>query len=288
MFFWNGNEWISLIMRGKYAANWGTIQHGNYLPKPINEEGKIFDYSECIWNVSPASINGQIDMFSCNTNSNGLVTMQYRNVDSNILVNSIANYLIIGIEGNVNNGTYMPPYQVSPTPTATPVGTPASTPVPTVSGTPQATVGATPTRTPDVTPTRMPTPGVSPSGTPAITPTSTPQPTPAVTPSSHIPLSSIVFTDSFWANSQVVAGACTGAGIGFQSNGGVGKTGLRSGGIDRWLVTGYNASDFEISFDGEWLDDPPRINPSGFYHTPAGDNTMGASGEWYNMGAGVS
>lgn len=182
IYFYDGVKWVPVPKRGTYAANWGQILHGQQLPKPINQQGHIFDYDECIWSVAPANINGTIDSLNCNTDAVATVTMQYRYANTEGFVNGIANYLIVGITGNVNSGVIIPPIQPSPTPTPSPSTTPAATATPTPSLTPTITAQPTPTPTPTVTLTRTPTP--VPSSTPVPSPTPAPSntPIPSVTP----------------------------------------------------------------------------------------------------------
>lgn len=155
LFVWNIDEWRPLGLVGDYAANWGQITGGNYLPKPVSSAtGHIFDYDECIWSVAPANITGQVDFLRCYTDANALVTMQQRFVGTNLFHNGIANYLIIGIRGNINLGEL----DVSvPEPTVTP------TPTPTRTATPITSAGITPTPTVTITPTSTPAASGSPS-----------------------------------------------------------------------------------------------------------------------------
>lgn len=189
IYFYDGTKWVPVPKRGTYAANWGQVMHGQQLPKPVNQHGKVFDYDECIWSVAPANINGTIDSMNCNTNAVSLVTMQYRYANTEIFVNGIANYLIVGINGNMNSGAILPPIQPSPTPTPSVSSTPAPTNTPTPSLTPTITAQPTPTVTPttSVTPTPTsvpsPTPQVSPS--PQVSPTPAPTVTPSAAPISY-------------------------------------------------------------------------------------------------------
>lgn len=182
IYFYDGVKWVPVPKRGTYAANWGQVTHGQQLPKPINQHGHTFDYDECIWSVAPANINGVIDSLNCNTNALAQVTMQYRYANTEQFVNGIANYLIIGITGNVNSGITLPPIQPSPTPSPTPSSTPASTATPTPSVTPTLTAQPTPTPTPTVTVTRTRTPVPSPTPVPSNTPQPSNTPIPSVTP----------------------------------------------------------------------------------------------------------
>lgn len=159
MYFYDGTKWVPVPMRGTYAANWGQIIHGQQLPKPVNQQGHIFGYDECIWSVAPANINGTIDSLNCNTDAVANVTMQYRYANTQGFVNGIANYLIVGITRNVNGGIILPPILPSPTPTPSPSSTPAETVTPTPSLTPTLTAQPTPTPTPTVTVTPSSTPG---------------------------------------------------------------------------------------------------------------------------------
>ncbi len=180
IYFYDGTKWVPVPKRGTYAANWGQVMHGQQLPKPVNQHGKVFDYDECIWSVSPASINGTIDSLNCNTDAIANVTMQYRYANTQGFTNGIANYLIVGIIGNMNSGIILPPIQPSPTPTPSMSATPASTMTPTPSVTPTLTAYPTPTPTPTLSTTPTPTSG--PTSTPAVSQTSTP--VPSVTPTS--------------------------------------------------------------------------------------------------------
>lgn len=187
IYFWDDSQWVYLPKRGTYAANWGQVLHGQQLPKPVNIHGKIFDYDECIWSVSPASINGIIDSMNCNTDTVANVTMQYRYANTEGFVNGIANYLIVGVKGNHNSGVIIPPIQPSITPTASPYPTPEPTHTMTPSPTPTVTATVTPTLTQTVapTPTRTPVPSVTATPSPTAAPSQTPvpsiTPTPAVT-----------------------------------------------------------------------------------------------------------
>ena len=204
VYHFDGIAWIPIPLRGSYAANWGQIVHGQQLPRPVNQQGYMFPYAECIWSVSPASINGSVDMMNCNTDANALVTMQYRYTNTTTMVNGIANYLIIGITGNTNEGIIIPPIQPSPTPTATVSPTPPVTPTPQPSSTPVATPTPTPTITSSPTPTvtNTPVPSVTPTRT--STPIVSPTPTPTVSgfgPLVELPTSRMdVYGEVFWSS----------------------------------------------------------------------------------------
>lgn len=180
LFAWNGSKWVALSMHGDIAVNWGEICDGEIIPKPESSDGHVFDYPECVWIVSPKYTNQVFDSMICYTDSNAMVTMQYR---TGVSVRAgIAAYMIVGLKGNINIGSAFP--VTPPVPTLTPTATVTPTPTVALSNTPQATATRTPTRTPtpgvSSTPPPTPTPGASP--TPAITPTMTPAVT--VTPTS--------------------------------------------------------------------------------------------------------
>lgn len=181
IYYWDGTTWAAAPIRNQYAANWGRALHGQYLPKPVARDGRVFEYSECIWSVSPAVFSAAIDTFNCNTDQNAKVTVQQRYAGREGLVNSVANYLIIGIDNNVNNGRWdiVTPIQVSPTPSPTASVTPTVTATVTPSVTTSVTPSISPTQTPTQTPSR--TPAVTPSNTPPVTPPATPTPTPSNT-----------------------------------------------------------------------------------------------------------
>ena len=105
LYIWE-NEWVPLAMRGDYAANWGQVASGEQLPKPVSYfSGYEFQYSECIWAVSPASFPGSVTEITCATDSNATVFSEYTLAGSGSLVfENVANYLIIGIRGSTNVG----------------------------------------------------------------------------------------------------------------------------------------------------------------------------------------
>ena len=138
LYVYDGTEWIPLSNTSDYAANCGQIGDGEYLPQPINSEGYVFRYDECIWNTSP-EITDKLNYFICYADENGRVTMKYRKEGETTLTSGQANYLIVGIKQNRNRGLvsppqFPPPYN-PPTPTPTVSGPiPTPTPTPTVSG----------------------------------------------------------------------------------------------------------------------------------------------------------
>lgn len=147
LFVYNANvfKWEPVGMQDDIAANWGVIYNGQQIPKPVSTTtGHVFDYSECSWIVSPYQFPGVIEYMLCNTGTNAEVTSIYSVTGDPTIYDAFATYLIVGIRGNINQGSL--------------------TPIP------------SPTPTPAVTPTVTTTPG-------AVTPTPTP-PTPTPTPSS--------------------------------------------------------------------------------------------------------
>jgi hypothetical protein len=94
--------------------------------------------------VAPAAYETDFTTMECYTDSEARVTMEYE--VSGDMIPGFANYLIIGIKGNVNAGREpapTPTVGVTPTTTPTPFVTPSVTPTQTV----------TPTITPTITPT---------------------------------------------------------------------------------------------------------------------------------------
>lgn len=178
MYVFDGLAWNFIPNRGMYAANWGMLYHGEIIPKPVSYTGKVFEYDECIWSVSPTMTNGMFDTINCNTDMDAKVTMTYRYAGTETIVPGIANFLIIGLEdAHPGGGIRPPPLQVSPTPTPTSTMTPTPTSTVTPSVTATVTPSITPTITPTVTSTATPTP------TSSVTPTPTPIPSPTPTPS---------------------------------------------------------------------------------------------------------
>lgn len=150
--------WLPIGNNDDVGGSSGTIAHGATIPLPVSAiTGSSFSYAECSWNVSPWYFPGQIDYMECFTDSNGVVSAQYKLHGSDTLTPGFANYQIIGIRNNINHG-----FNTPIGPSGTLPATPTSTPTPTPSRT-----ATTPTPTPTVTPTI------------SITPTQTPTPTPS-------------------------------------------------------------------------------------------------------------
>jgi len=117
------SKWLPLANRNQmYAANWGQIQHGEQLPRPVATNGYVFPYEECIWSVSPHNyLDGFTSVRCFSFPNDSTVVMQYQSRDQQIVVDGVANYLIIGITGNDNLGEFVPPpplgQQTPPEPT---------------------------------------------------------------------------------------------------------------------------------------------------------------------------
>ena len=165
LFVFNGSSWVALGMIGDIAANWGVIAHGSQLPRPVNQHGYVFEYSECSWIVSPFVFDSTFTYMQCLTDEFANVTMFYNGEGASAPTYGCANYMIVGIKGNVNLGTQLP------VPSATPAASPTPTPTPTRTTTPVVSP----------TPSITPSPGVSPTPTPTNSPS--PTPAPSVTPS---------------------------------------------------------------------------------------------------------
>lgn len=287
--YWTGTEWIATTSREDTAANWGQVLHGQQLPRPVSPvSGYVFPYEECIWTVAPSVFVGKIGYVACATDASANVVMQYRLGGTNDMVDGLANYLIIGLKGSaVEQGPWPTPPAPSPTATLTPTPTATVTPTVTMTVTPTMTPSVTATLTP--TPTRSPTP--SPTSTLTPTPTMTRTPIPSVTPTpvpSNTPTPSPIqalLGGNFSASTRVLDGRTAGAGIGFTNNGAVGKSGLSTSGPARWLAVGFNAADYEISFAASY---DAQFPGNSWYTTPAGNDTMGTPGAWYNLGNGRS
>lgn len=277
IYYFNGTDWIPLPVRGNYAANWGQIVHGQALPRPQNQSGYLFPYDECIWSVAPASINGSVDMMTCTTDDNAVVNFQYRYTNTTTIVNGIANYLIVGISGNQNNGNWIPPVSPTPTPTVNSTSTPAATASPTPSPTPTLT----PTTTPAVTPTQ--TAAVSPTPAPSTTPqpsaTSTPAPTPTPT-SSVTPTPAVIVQPGLPLS---LGGGC------YIRNGSIGTS------VSYFLEFGSNGNITEGSSippvatpgnRGTWLGNVPGDVASNYEIRFVGSPISGglSAGVWYNLG----
>lgn len=165
LFVWNGLAWTALGMIGDIAANWGVIAHGSQLPRPVNQNGYVFEYEECSWIVSPFVFDTTFTYMQCLTDEEANVTMFYDPEGGGATIYGCANYLIVGIKGNVNLGTQLPIPSATPAPSPTPTVTPTMTSTPVVSPTPSITptAGVTATPTPTVTTTPSATPAATPS-----------------------------------------------------------------------------------------------------------------------------
>ena len=121
LYFFDNTEWIPLINRNETCANSGIIVHGQHLPRPVSEDGYIFEYSECTWFVSPQYIDQHSNYIECYTDVNGLVYARYRSTITDDLIEGVANYLIMGIKDSISNNIPFPlpsvPLIPSPTPT---------------------------------------------------------------------------------------------------------------------------------------------------------------------------
>lgn len=190
IYVWNGTSWESLRTQGNISANWGQILDGSQIPRPVNPaNGYVYQYSECIWAVSPAYFPTAFTYMACTTDSDAKVYMKYRAYGDNELTSGIANYLIIAISGNTNHGslsvTPLTPFvSQTPTPTPTPSVTPTISITPTSSLTPSPIPSPSPTPSPSITATPSHTAAVSPSPAASVTPspTNSPTPTPSPTP----------------------------------------------------------------------------------------------------------
>lgn len=165
LFVWNNSEWVALGMVGDIAANWGVIAHGSQLPRPVNQHGYTFEYEECSWIVSPFVFDTAFTYMQCLTDDNANVTMFYSPEGGGPNINGCANYMIVGIKGNVNLGSQLPIPSATPAPSPTPTVTPTRTVTPIVS--PTASVTPTPGVSPTPTPTNSATPTPAPSQTPS-------------------------------------------------------------------------------------------------------------------------
>lgn len=105
LYHFNGDIWEPYTLSSQdYAANWGQVNDGEILPRPVSSDGYVFPYEECIWSVSPFQYLQRFKGMTCRTDlQTSEVTMKY-NYLNDTEVSGIANYLIVGIRGNVNNG----------------------------------------------------------------------------------------------------------------------------------------------------------------------------------------
>jgi hypothetical protein len=208
---WNGKSWISFESNDSVAGNSGVILHGQQIPRPVNPtDGYVYNYNECSWVVSPFGFTEpeRVIYLSCFTDSQAIVTMQYRNAGIPALRTGYASYAILGIRDTKNHGVPFPTPNVpglTPTPTVTPTITPTRTPMasptitPTRTRTPGQTRSATPT--PTVTRTETPAPSITRTNTP--TPTPTPTITATVTPSRPLPIYVDIYDQTITRSTEI-------------------------------------------------------------------------------------
>jgi len=98
--------WTPLGNKGQmYAANWGQIQNGAAVPRPVASNGYVFPYDECIVSVSPHNyLDGTKNMLCRVNQTTGVVQMLYITKGTNQSISGIANYMIVGILKNQNQG----------------------------------------------------------------------------------------------------------------------------------------------------------------------------------------
>lgn len=184
------SNWNPLKMPGDIAANSGIIVHGQQIPLPAG----MTSYNQCSYAVSPQYVDQESNYVVCYADATGTVFMKYRSDNSQLLIEGLANYIILG-NISTNENHYAP--IVSVTPTLTPA--PFSTNTPTLTPTPTATPVAGVTVTPTATITPSPTPSTTPTFTvtPTMTRTVTPSPTVTVTPSPIVSNTYTLFAQSF-------------------------------------------------------------------------------------------
>jgi hypothetical protein len=259
LYVFNGTNWFPLARADQVAANWGVIANGSQIPLPSTPlDGVPFQYSDCVWIVSPFNYPQNISFLNCSTDNNANVTVEYiySNDSTNTTQYGYANYLILAIKGNQN---YIRPPQ------------PSTTPSPTVAASPTQIIPPTPPITPSITPSSgappTPTPAASPSSTPAaspaaptptpsstatmtVTPTmtqspySSPRPTPTITPTPSSNFIQSVSVPSSVSGTCAVAGTsnastCTAVAYG---------TATITGGIGPFTVSAIYVSGFVAAF----------------------------------------
>jgi hypothetical protein len=175
--YWDGARWVALGSVNDISGNSGIIAHGQQIPLPTN----VDSYAECSWFVSPQYIDQQSSYIECYTDEIATVYSRYRPYGSSVLINGIANYIILGVKNSSGGGASFPLPTIPPIPSVTPTPTPTHTVTPTAS--PVAGASPTPTITPSATPSATITPTIT--LTPSSTRTATPSPTPTITPSRH-------------------------------------------------------------------------------------------------------
>ncbi len=128
-YIWNGSYWENIFSEASMSTNWGIISDGQQIPQPMDSEGNTFNYTECVWIVSPFTINGELEAYTLETNINAVVTYTITPIGGAPITgaSNLVNYLIIGIKNNVNNGALSPVITPSPTPTTS--VTPSVTPI---------------------------------------------------------------------------------------------------------------------------------------------------------------
>lgn len=97
--WYDGAFWNPVANRDDMAANWGVIADGQQIPKPVSViSGKVFDYTDCVWIVSPYQLPTLTQGFNCTADDNAVVSMKYTSSGTQISGN--ANYMIVGLSGH--------------------------------------------------------------------------------------------------------------------------------------------------------------------------------------------
>ena len=112
------NRWVPLTQDDDVAGNYGQLESGELIPKPVSVlDGYVFPYEECSWIVSPHSYpDGIIEMVTyTDIIFDGDLINEVRAYCRVRLDGSVdytghpVNYQIIGIKGGSNLGVKTPP-----------------------------------------------------------------------------------------------------------------------------------------------------------------------------------
>ncbi len=91
---WSGTAWKAYDLFSDISGNSGYISDGDTIPIPIDLHGNTHTLANCAINVSPVQIFAEVEAFTCEVSSLGVVTCKYTPVGE-AERSGVASYVII-------------------------------------------------------------------------------------------------------------------------------------------------------------------------------------------------